>query len=103
MSSLLVINSHLFPALYNIIVRWQSLAMGIQERGDVAVVTCPGKKQGSGSHSQWAGTWERGEVVAVIHSGWAQGGRSGREERGVAVDERERRGRIKQNNYQSVT
>ena len=43
--------------------------MGTQERGDAAVVTCPGKKRGGGSHSQWAGTRERGEVGAVIQ--WA--------------------------------
>ena len=49
-----------------------------------------------------AGTWERGEVVVVIHSGWAQGVRSGREERDVAVDEGKRRGGMKQNNYQPV-
>ena len=76
--------------------------MGTQERGDAAVVTGPGKKRGGGSHSQWAGTRERGKVAAVIHSGWAQGERSEREERGVAVDEGGRRGRMKQNNYQPV-
>ena len=82
--------------------RRQSLAMGTQERGDAAVVTCPGKRRVGGSHSQWAGTRERGEVAAVIHSGWPQGERSGREERGVAVDGGERRGGMKQNNYQPV-
>ena len=41
--------------------------------GDAAVVTCPGKRRGGGSHSQWAGTRERGEVAAVIHSGRARG------------------------------
>ena len=54
--------------------------MGTQERGDAVVVTCPGKKQGGGNHSQWAGMRERGKVAAVIHSGGAQGERSGREE-----------------------
>ena len=47
--------------------------MGTQERGDAAVVKCPGRRRGGGNHSQWAATWERGEVAAVIHSGWAQG------------------------------
>ena len=56
--------------------RRQSLATGTQKRGDAAVVTCPGKRRGSGSHSQWANTWERGEVAAVIRSGRAQGERS---------------------------
>ena len=39
-------------------------------------------------------------MAAVIHSGWAQRERerSGREERGVAVVEGKRKGRIKQNN-----
>ena len=64
--------------------------------------TCPGKRRGGGSHSQWTGTRERGEMAAVIHSGWAQGERSGREERGVAVDGRESRGGMKQNKYKSV-
>ena len=58
-------------------------------------VACPGKRRGGGSHSQWAGTRERGDVAAVIHSGrahgrgvvavvirsaWARGERRGREE-----------------------
>ena len=60
--------------------------MSTQERSDAAVVKCPGRRRGGGSHSQWAGTRERGEVVTVIHSGWAHGERSGRKERGVAVD-----------------
>ena len=48
--------------------------MGTQaERGDAAVVTCPGKRRGGGSHSQWAGTRERGEVAAVIRRGRARG------------------------------
>ena len=38
-----------------------SLAMSTQERGDMAVVTCPGKRRGSGSHLQCAGMRERGE------------------------------------------
>ena len=38
----------------------------------MAVVTRPGKRRGGGSHFQWAGTRERGEV-AVIHSGRARG------------------------------
>ena len=29
--------------------------MGTQETGDSAVVTCPGKRRGGGSHSQWGG------------------------------------------------
>ena len=41
-------------------------------------------------------------MAAVIHSGWAQGEWSGREERGVAVDGGQRRGGMKQNNYQPV-
>ena len=53
-------------------------------------------------HSQWAGTRERGEVAAVNHSGRSQGQRSGKEERGVAVDGGERRGGMKQNTYQPV-
>ena len=50
--------------------------MGTQERGDAAVVTGPGKRQarGGGSHLQWVGTQDRGEVTAVIRSGWARGG-----------------------------
>ena len=32
-----------------------------------------GERKGDGSHSQWAGTWERGEVTAVIRSGRARG------------------------------
>ena len=60
--------------------------MGTQERGDAAVVTCPGKRRGSGSHSQWVITQERGGVAAVICSGWAQRERRGRKEQGVAVD-----------------
>ena len=51
--------------------RWQSLAMGTQERGNAAVVTYPGKRRGGGSHSQWAGTQEKGKVPAIIRSGWA--------------------------------
>ena len=43
---------------------------------------------------------ERGEVAVVICSGWARGERRGREERGMAVDGAERRGGMKQNNYQ---
>ena len=93
--------------------KWQSLAIGTQERGNAAVVTCPGKRRGGGSYSQWAGTQERGEVPAIIRSGWAQGERSGREERGMAVDGEdrrggmavdggERRGVMKKNNYQLV-
>ena len=48
--------------------------MGAQERSDAAVVTRAGKTQarGGGSHLQWVGTWERGEVAAVIRSGWAR-------------------------------
>ena len=61
-----------------------------------------GEMRGGASHSQWAGMWERGEVAAVIHSGWLQGQRRGREERGVAIDVGERRGGMKQNNYQPV-
>ena len=64
--------------------------MGTQERGNAAVVTCPGKRRGCGSLSQWANTRERGEVAAVIHSGWAQGERS------------EAWLLMKQNNYQPV-
>ena len=60
--------------------------MVTQERGDTAVVTCPGKRRGSGSHSQWVITQERGEVAAVICSGWVQRERRGRKEQGVAVD-----------------
>ena len=52
--------------------------MVTQERGDTAVVTCPGKRRGSGSHSQWVITQERGEVAAVICSGWVQRERRGR-------------------------
>ena len=48
------------------------------------------------------GTQERGEVAAVIRSGWARGERRGREEQGMAVDGGERRGGMKQNNYQPV-
>ena len=52
---------------------------------------------------QWAITRERGEVAAVILSGWTRGGEmGGREERGLAVDGAERRGGMKQNNYQPV-
>ena len=40
-------------------------------------------------------------MAAVIHSGWPRGERE-REERGVAVDGGERRGGMKQNNYQPV-
>ena len=76
--------------------------MGTQEKGDAAVIKCPGRRRGSGSHSQCTGTLERGEVVAVIHGGWGHGERSGREGRGVAVDGGERRGGMKQNNYQPV-
>ena len=54
-----------------------------------------GERLGGGSHSQWVGTWERGEVAAVICSGWPQGERRGREERGMAVDGGERRGGMK--------
>ena len=107
MSSLLVVNSHFFPGyIIIIIVRWQSLAMGTQERGDAAVVNVR----------------EGGEAVAVIHSGrargrevrWRQsftvgghrergvGERSGREERGVAVDGGETWGGMNQNNHQPV-
>ena len=43
--------------------------MGTQERGHAAVVTCPGKRRGGGSHSQWVGSWERSEV-ANSHSQW---------------------------------
>ena len=53
-------------------------------------------------HSQWAGTRKRDEVAVVNHSGRAQGQRSGKEERGVAVDGGERRGGMKLNNYQPV-
>ena len=82
--------------------RLQSLAMGTQERGDAAVVTCSGKRRGGGSHSQWAGTRERDELAAVIPSGQAQGER--REERSVLlVGERGGDpGGMKQNNYQPV-
>ena len=62
---------------------------------------------------------ERDEVVAVICSGrarerevrwrqsfavgaWAEGEMGGREERGMAVDGAEKRGCMKQNNYQPV-
>ena len=45
---------------------------------------------------------ERGEVAAVICSGWPRRERRGREERGMAVDGGERRGGMKQNNYQPV-
>ena len=78
--------------------------MGAQERGDAAVVTRTGKTQarGGGSHLQWVGTQERGEVAAVIRSGWTRGERRGREEQGMAVDGGERRGGMKQNNYQPV-
>ena len=48
--------------------------------------------------------------MAIIRSGWARGRevrwprgeRRGREERGMAVDGGERRGGMKQNNYQPV-
>ena len=78
--------------------------MGTQERGDAAVVTRPGNRQarGGGSHLQWVGTQERGEVAAVIRSGWARRERRGREEQCMAVDGGERRGGMKQNNYQPV-
>ena len=42
---------------------WQSFTVG----GNA------GKRRGGGSHSQWAGTRERGEVAAVIRSGRARG------------------------------
>ena len=41
-------------------------------------------------------------MAAVIRSEWAWGERRGGEERGMAVDEAERRGGMKQNNYQPV-
>ena len=73
--------------------------MGAQERGDAAVVTRAGKTQarGGGSHLQWVGTQERGEVAAVIRSGWARGERSK-----AWLLMGERRGGMKQNNYQPV-
>ena len=47
-------------------MRRQSLAMGTQGRGYVAIVTCPGKRRGGDSHLQWVGTgreeWERSEA-----------------------------------------
>ena len=49
------------------------------------------------------GTRERGEVAVVIRNGWARGERRGREERDMAVDGAERRGGMKQNNYQPVS
>ena len=63
-----------------------------------------------GSHSQWAGTRERDVVAAVSTVGgggeeWERGAlgeKSGREEQDVAVNEGERRGHMKQNNYQHV-
>ena len=78
--------------------------MGAQESGDAAVVKRAGKTQarGGGSHLQWVGTQEIGEVAAVIRSGWARGERRGREEQGMTVDGGERRGGMKQNNYQPV-
>ena len=92
--------------------RRQSLAMGTQERGDAAVVTCPGKRRGGGQSlavgghagercggsSQYSGGGGGGEE-------WGRGAlgeKSGREEQDVAVNEGERRGHMKQNNYQHV-
>ena len=63
---------------------------------------CLGKKRSGGSHSRWVGTRERGKVAAVIHSGCAQGERSGRAEQGGAIDEEERRKCMKQDNYRPV-
>ena len=42
-------------------------------------------------------------MAVVIRSGWARVERRGREERGMTVDEAERRGGMKQNNYQPVS
>ena len=54
--------------------------MGTQERGDAAVVTtCPRKKRGGGSHSQWAGTLERGEVATLRRGGGVHSRERGRE------------------------
>ena len=62
-----------------------------RERGEVAVVIHSGRAHG------------RGVVAVVIRSAWARGERRGREERGMTVDGAERRGGMKQINYQPVS
>ena len=65
--------------------------MGTQERGDAAVVTCPGKKRGGGSHQVRSGRARWREVRR--RQSFTVGGHREREreERGVAVV-REREG-----------
>ena len=70
----------------------QSLATGTQEKGDAAVVTCSGKRRGGGSHSQWAGTLEKGEVAAVIRSRRAREGREVRWRQSFQVGRHRERG-----------